>query len=132
MEYVLTEELAEFGIFNDVSDYLNSEACLSLMASKFDSSVVEFFESIFEYGIKDPVHIIEEVYTRNLILINGHHRVLAAIILGISEIPAIIEEERGDTWYEFTSGPRSISGFEEEFMSELIYSIFDDVTIDSL
>ncbi|WXW92504.1 ParB-like nuclease domain [Streptomyces phage Enygma] len=101
MPKVNVEKLWHDAIFGDASDsrtggygsrYMDDkEKC---MLDKFDELPRAFIESIEKDGIKTPIVYSPE---RNRVT-NGHHRLLVAYLLGITEIEYIHPDETNNGW----------------------------------
>jgi len=101
MPKVNVEQLWHDAIFGDASNSRSGgagsrwmddkEAC---MLAKFDELPRAFIDSIEKDGIKTPI-----VYDpRNNRVTNGHHRLLVAYLLGITEIEYIDSRDTYNGW----------------------------------
>lgn len=92
---VLLSDVLEMPSF-ELGDDKEQKVRELLDLKRSDDFYPDLVESVFDNGICNPVLIINGVF------INGHHRVAAAMDLGLEEIPFTSEDDKGwtENWPE--------------------------------
>jgi len=120
--------LAEVKESCDVGDLDEPEEWFAMMANKArDNSFGQLLQAIQKDGFLDPIHIRYEtdyLGKSHAYLGNGHHRLTAAILLGLDEIP--VTPKRFDMRNSADSSNLYNYDSLDEFRREVSKSLHDD------
>lgn len=74
-----------------------------IMEKVLDGNMGAIIESILKYGFNVPIGIAV-LDSGGIMQMNGHHRIVASILLGLDKVPVFVQEYPDECDFESTSG----------------------------